>query len=73
MKKLIAASLASALIAGSMTQIATASERTARHRHATAASEQIRDAHAWIAPSSGYTQDDLARLQNGVESAPASR
>jgi hypothetical protein len=73
MKKLIAASLASVAIAASMMQIATAGERTPKHHHAAAASEQVRDAHAWVAPSSGYTQDDLARLQNGVESAPASR
>jgi hypothetical protein len=72
MKKTILASLASILVVTSMTQIAAASERTARH-HQTA---QVRNANASMMPaaaSGGYTRDDLAHLQNGAESAPAGR
>ena len=36
---------------------------------AAAASQQVRNARARTAPSSGYTHDDLARLHNGAESA----
>ena len=71
MTKRIAASAVSALIAISMVQAATASERT-NHRAATAASERVRNANAWAAPSY-VDQDELARYRNGAGSAPAGR
>lgn len=68
--KRIAASAVSALIAMAMIQTATAGERTRKHVAAT--NEQVRNANAWAAPS--YIDgDELARLRNGAESAPAGR
>lgn len=50
MKKLIITSLASTLIIASMTQIGTAAERNTKHHTTTAISEQVRNAHAQVAP-----------------------
>jgi hypothetical protein len=70
MSKRIAVSVASVLIAASMIQAATAGERTTKHRFTAPTSEQVRNANAWAAPS--YVDaDELARLRNGAESAPA--
>ena len=70
--KRIAISVASVLIAASMIQTATAAERTTKHRVAATTNEQVRNANAWAAPS--YLDvDELARLRNGAESAPAGR
>jgi hypothetical protein len=70
MSKRIAVSVASVLIAASMIQTATAGERTMKHRFTAPTSEQVRNANAWAAPS--YVDaDELARLRNGAESAPA--
>jgi hypothetical protein len=65
----IAALVGSVLIAGSMIQTATAGERTTKHRFAATTSERVRNAHASVAPY--YDADELARLRNGAESAPA--
>ena len=71
MSKRIAVSVASVLIAASMIQAATAGETT-KHRFTVPTSEQVRNANAWAAPS--YLDvDELARLRNGAESAPAGR
>jgi hypothetical protein len=72
LSKRIAISVASALIAASMVQTASAAERTKKHHFAATANEQVRNANAWAAPS--YIDgDELARMRNGAESAPAGR
>jgi len=68
MSKRIAASAVSALIAISMVQTATASERT--KRRAAATSEQVRNANASAAPFY-VDQDEYSRYRNGGLSAPA--
>jgi hypothetical protein len=68
--KRIAVSIASVLIAASMIQAATAGERTTKHHFMAPTNEQVRNANAWAAPSYADA-DELARLRNGAESAPA--
>jgi hypothetical protein len=70
--KRLAISVASLLIAASMIQTATASERTTRRHPATTTTEQARNANAYAAPFYVDT-DEVARLRNGAESAPAGR
>jgi hypothetical protein len=70
MLKRIAVSVASVLIAASMIQTATAGERTMKHHFMAPVSEQVRNANASVAPFYVDT-DELARLRNGAESAPA--
>jgi hypothetical protein len=69
MKKLIIASLASTLIIASMTQMATAAERTTKHHHAATMNEQVRNSNASIAPFYGPVQDD--RFRDEAMSPPA--
>ena len=72
MSERIAVSIASVLIAASMTHTATATERTTKHRFAATTNEQVRNANASVAPSY-FDADELARMRNGAESAPAGR
>jgi len=72
MSKRIAVSAASVLIAASMIQAASATERTTKHRFAATTNEQVRNANASAAPSY-LDADELARYRNGAESAPAGR
>jgi hypothetical protein len=72
MSKRIAVSLASLLIAASMIHTAMAGERITKHRFAVTKNEQVRNANASAAPFY-IDEDELARLRNGAESAPAGR
>ena len=73
MKKLIAASFASILIIGSMTQIATAAERTTKHHTAAATSERVRNAHASVAPFYVPAQENFSGAGDEALSPPAGR
>jgi hypothetical protein len=72
MNKLITVSLASTLMIASMSQVATAGERTKHHQAATT-NEQVRNANASAVPFYVPAEDEFARLRNGAGSAPAGR
>ena len=72
MTKRIAISAASMLLAASLIQTATAAERTTKRHVAATTNEQVRNANAYAAPYY-VDQDEIARLRNGAESAPAGR
>ena len=76
MKKTILTILASALLAGSMIQVASASEHYRTSRVVRAApvvvnpSADVRNAYAWSNPDYGYW---VSRAEGGAISAPAGR
>ena len=49
MNKRIVLSVAAMLIAASTVQVASAAERTTKHRYVPATNEQVRNANAWVA------------------------
>jgi len=74
MKKTILTILASALLAGSMIQVASASEHYRRVVRAAPVvvnpSADVRNAYAWSNPDYGYW---VSRAEGGAISAPAGR
>ena len=73
MKKLIAASFASILVVASMTQIATASERTAKHHSVSMTNERVRNAHDSIAPAYVPAQQSFGGAGDEALAPPAGR